>query len=66
MCGTPNKHLRRSQLLRVATRVFGSVEAATVWLNTPQPFFADAVPWLMTDTAEGFQRVLEELELLGS
>ena len=63
-CGTPNKRLRRKQLVKVATRVLGSAEAADRWLNTPQPTFGNAVPLFMTDTLDGFQRVLEELEAM--
>ena len=63
-CGTPNKHLRRRQLLRVATKVLGSPEAAEVWLNAAQPSCDGQIPLLMTDTLSGFERVLEELEAL--
>ena len=63
-CGTPNKHLRRKQLQRVATKVLGSPEAAEAWLNTAQPSCDGQVPLLMTDTLSGFERVLEELEAL--
>ncbi len=65
-CGTPNKHLRRKQLVKVATRVLGSTEAADQWLNTAQPAFDNAVPFFMTDTLDGFQRVLEELEAMAA
>ena len=61
-CGSQDLRLRRTQLMKVATRALGSADAATQWLNRPQPSLGGAVPMVLADTAEGFQRVLDELE----
>ena len=64
-CGLPTLRLRREKLLLVARRIFGTDDLARSWLKAPNPSFEGSTPEALTDTLDGFQRALAELESLG-
>lgn len=63
-CGLPTLRLRREKLLLVGRSVFGTEERARAWLKAPNPSLDGLTPEALTDTLDGFQRALAELESL--
>lgn len=63
-CGLPTLRLRREKLLLVGRSVFGTDEQARAWLKGPNANLDGLTPEALTDTLDGFQRALAELESL--
>jgi putative toxin-antitoxin system antitoxin component (TIGR02293 family) len=53
--------LRVARLVEEATRIFGSEEKASRWLNTPHPLLGNAAPRALLDSDAGAQQVRDEL-----
>jgi putative toxin-antitoxin system antitoxin component (TIGR02293 family) len=53
--------LRVARLVERATRIFGSEDKASRWLNTAHPMLGDAPPVALLDSDAGAQLVSDEL-----
>jgi hypothetical protein len=65
-CGLPTLRLRREKLLLVGRTVFGTDDAARAWLKAANANLDGLTPEALTDTLDGFQRALAELESLAA
>lgn len=63
-CELPVSRLRRDKLLHVAKRIFGSEEKARAWMKAPNDALDHRSPDALSDTVDGFDRALAELESL--
>lgn len=61
-CGLPTLRLRREKLLLVGRSVLGTDALARAWLKAPNANLDGLTPEALTDTLDGFQRALAELE----
>ncbi|HEU5284377.1 MAG TPA: antitoxin Xre/MbcA/ParS toxin-binding domain-containing protein, partial [Burkholderiales bacterium] len=53
--------LRIARVLEEATRVFGGLDKAALWLRTPSPMLGDTMPYRLLDSDAGAKAVSDEL-----